>query len=289
MLNFDFQLPRITVFALLDIVIVATLVYQAIMMVRGRRAAPIFAGLGLVVVLYFLATRFNLELTRTILANLVPYTAFALIVLFQSDIRRALARIGRGGWIGFRRGVVRRETIADIVLAVSRMSRDRTGALIVIERNIGLRTFIESGVPLDAYLSRDLLLSIFQPGSPLHDGAVIVQGDRIAAAAAFLPLSMNPNISRTLGTRHRAAIGVTEETDAIAVVVSEETGRISIAANGNIELDVTVEYLEQRLLELLAGSRGSRRPATGFPSRQLAEVEPVGVRPDFVDDRSRSE
>jgi diadenylate cyclase len=135
----------------------------------------------------------------------------------------------------------------DIVLAANLFSQHQTGALIVIEREIGLRTHIESGVPLDARLSYDLLATIFRPSAPLHDGAVIVQKDRIAAAACFLPLSMNPMLSTQLGTRHRAGIGITEETDAIAVIVSEETGAISLALGGKIERDLTVEQLRERL------------------------------------------
>src|SRR5262249_48330650 len=160
-----------------------------------------------------------------------PYTAFALIVMFQSEIRRLLARIGRRWWMGFGSRAERRESIDEILLAVETMARASTGALIVVERDIGLRTFIESGVNMDAMLSRDLLLAIFHPGAAMHDGAVIVQGDRIAAAACFLPLTTNPAVTSTLGTRHRAAIGVTEESDCVAIVVSEETGKISVASH----------------------------------------------------------
>ena len=150
----------------------------------------------------------------------------------------------------------------DIVLAANLFSQNQTGALIVIEREIGLRTYIESGVALDARLSYDLLATIFRPSAPLHDGAVIVQRDRIAAAACFLPLSMNPILSTQLGTRHRAAIGITEETDAVAVIISEETGAISLAVAGNIDRDLTVERLRERLTTLL------RRyaPAPSLPS-----------------------
>ncbi|MGH9629585.1 MAG: diadenylate cyclase, partial [Bryobacteraceae bacterium] len=137
------------------------------------------------------------------------------------------------------------------------LSHQKTGALVVVERDIGLRTFIESGVLLDASLSRDLLLSIFQSGSALHDGAVIIQGDRVAAAACFLPLSVKPALSRSLGTRHRAAIGVTEETDCLALVVSEETGHLSVAAFGELELDLTKKRLEERIIEHLVHKRWS--------------------------------
>jgi diadenylate cyclase len=183
--------------------------------------------------------------------NFLPYAVFGLIVVFQAEIRHLLAKLGR--WFVFSRPALSNaaESYDDIVLAANLFSQNQTGALIVIEREIGLRTHIESGVPLDARLSYDLLATIFRPSAPLHDGAVIVQKDRVAAAACFLPLSMNPVISNQLGTRHRAAIGITEETDAIAVVVSEETGAISLAVSGKIERDLSAEDLRQRLSQLL--------------------------------------
>jgi diadenylate cyclase len=212
-----------------------------------------------------------LELLRSILSTIVPYTAIALIVLFQSEIRRTLARIGRRRWLGFGGQLQRRESTEDILLALSRFSQQRIGALIVIERDMGLRTFIESGVAMNAYLSRDLLLSIFQPGTALHDGAAIVQGDRIAAAACFLPLSMNPVVARKLGTRHRAAIGVTEEADCLALVASEETGRISVAAFGEIETDVTIERVEERIAKHFGRKRRAER-LTAFRESALEEA-----------------
>src|SRR5206468_12828590 len=177
---------------------------------------------------------------------LLPYAAFALIVVFAPEIGQALARLGRRLTLTQALASAA-DAYDDIVLATNLFSQIQTGALIVIEREIGLRTYIESGVPLDAHLSYDLLATIFRPSAPLHDGAVIIQKDRIAAAACFLPLSMNPVLSTQLGTRHRAGIGITEETDAIAVIVSEETGAISLAIAGKIERDLTVEQLRERL------------------------------------------
>ena len=158
-----------------------------------------------------------------------------------------LSRIGRGRWLGLGGQLERREITDELLLAVRQMADARTGALIVMERDIGLRTFIESGVALDALVSRDLLLAVFEPRGALHDGAVIVQGDRIAAAASFLPLTKKPVVLRRFGTRHRAAIGVTEESDALAIAVSEETGRISAALRGDLESDVSLERLEELL------------------------------------------
>jgi diadenylate cyclase len=170
-----------------------------------------------------------------------------MIVMFQSEIRRLLARLGKQRLIGFGSRLQRRETVDEILLALQQLAQQKIGGLIVVEREIGLRTFVESGVPLDAAISRDLLLALFHPGAAMHDGAVIIQGDRIAAAACFLPLTMNPELLRYLGTRHRAAIGVTEETDCLSLIVSEETGRISIAQYGEIEYDVPLERVEEAL------------------------------------------
>jgi len=241
------MLPRLTVLTVIDILAVALLIYQLILMVRGRHAAHILTGLCLLVLVYVLSVWAHLELLRTILAALAPYSAFALIVMFQSEIRRLLGRLGRGRWLTLGRQLENLEVAEEIALAIQQMSEARIGALVVIERDIGLRTFVESGVALDGYVSRDLLRSIFEPGGALHDGAVIIQGDRISAAACFLPLSTNPAILRSMGTRHRAAIGVTEETDALAIAVSEETGQIAIAFRGEIEADVTPRWLRERL------------------------------------------
>ncbi len=240
-------LPRLTWVAALDIVLVSIIIYQFIQIVRGRRAAAMLGGLLVLVIVYLMALAMKMELLRTLLATLAPYTAFAMIVMFQSEIRRLLARLGKQRLIGFGSRLQRRETVDEILLAVQQLAQQRIGALIVVEREIGLRTFVESGVPLDAAISRDLLLALFHPGAAMHDGAVIIQGDRIAAAACFLPLTMNPELLRYLGTRHRAGIGVTEETDCLSLIVSEETGRISIAQYGEIEYDVTLERVEEAL------------------------------------------
>ncbi len=239
--------PALNVTAVLDILLVAFLIYQFMQIVRGRRAAHILTGLWILGIVYLLAVWARLELLRSVLTAIAPYTAFALIVMFQSEIRRLLARLGRSRLLGLGGQIQRREVADDILLALQQLASRKTGALIVVERDIGLRTFIESGVQLDAQISRDLLCSIFERGGALHDGAAIVQGDRISAAACFLPLTMNPQLSRALGTRHRAAIGITEETDCLALVVSEETGRISIASFGEIEMDVTLQTVEERL------------------------------------------
>jgi diadenylate cyclase len=242
--------PHISVISIVDIVLVAILIYQFLVLVRGTRAAPMLVGVAVLALAFYFARLGELRTLNWLLSTLLPYVVFALIVVFQSEIRHGLANLG-SRISRMRSSTSAADVYDDVVLAANLFSQNQTGALIVIEREIGLRTYIESGVALDARLSYDLLATVFRPSAPLHDGAVIVQRDRIAAAACFLPLSMNPVLSTQLGTRHRAAIGITEETDAVAVVISEETGAISLAVAGNIERDLTVERLRERLSGLL--------------------------------------
>ena len=247
---------------LVDIAVVAAFFYQVLVLLRGTRAMQMAVGAGLVTFLYFLSRWLELEAVNWIIRNALGYVVIAVIVLFQADIRRALAHFGRAPFLRyFGRVAGAEDTVEELVTAVGNLAVHKIGALIVIERQIGLRNYIEGGIPLDATITYDLLASIFQPTAPLHDGAVIVQGDRIAAAACFLPLSVNPKVSRALGTRHRAALGLTEENDAVAVVVSEETGIISIALNGRIERDFTPETLRLRLGALLGVRRRHDVPA----------------------------
>lgn len=226
---------------------VAFLVYQALMVVRGTRAGHILLGIFIMVALYGLSVWAGLEALRAVLSFTVPLVGLAIVVLFQSEIRRTLARLGRKRWLGFGAGFRAPEAINEILMAVETMAPKRVGALIVLERDIGLRTFVESGVALEARITRDLLLSIFAPGLPLHDGAVIIQKDRVAAAACFLPLTTTPALARDLGTRHRAAIGITEETDCLSIVVSEETGRISVCAFGELVQGLSLAEVRERI------------------------------------------
>jgi diadenylate cyclase len=257
---------------ILDVVLVAILIYQFLSLVRGTRAAPMLLGVATLGLAFYLARLGELRTLNWLLSTLLPYVVFALIVVFQSEIRHALANLGsRVSLMRSSNSVA--DVYDDIVLAANLFSQNQTGALIVIEREIGLRTYIESGVALDARLSYDLLATVFRPSAPLHDGAVIVQRDRIAAAACFLPLSMNPVLSTQLGTRHRAGIGITEETDAVAVIISEETGTISMAVAGSIERELTVERLRERLSHLLR--RYAPAPSLPAPVEEsLADEEP---------------
>jgi len=248
--QFSISWPHVSVISAIDILLVAIIIYELLALIKGTRASLMLVGVATLALVFYLSRLGELTTLNWLMSTLLPYTVFALIVVFAAEIRQALTRLGRT--LAFSRtSASEADAYDDIVLAANLFCQNQTGALMVIEREIGLRTYIESGVPLDAQLSYDLLATIFRPSAPLHDGAVIIQRDRIVAAACFLPLSMNPVLSTQLGTRHRAGIGVTEETDAIAVIVSEETGSISLAVGGKIERDLSVEQLRARLGELL--------------------------------------
>lgn len=268
--------PTPTPTDIIDILVVAFLIYQFLLIIRGRRAAHVLVGLCIVAGIYGVSVVAKLEVLRTILTTLAPFTAIALIVMFQSELRRMLARLGRRPFLGISQ-LEHREVTQEILLAITHLAQRKTGALIVVERKIGLRTFVESGVNLDAAISRDLLCAIFHPGGALHDGAVIIQSDRIASAACFLPLTTNPMLVTEMGTRHRAALGITEESDCFSVVVSEETGRISIAAFGEIELDAPLERVEQFLAGRL--ERRDLRSSTALTQSSTSVREQSFDRP----------
>jgi diadenylate cyclase len=254
----------------LDIGIVSVLIYELLTLIRGTRAVQMAVGSALFILLFYISQLAPLQAVNWLIRNLLVYVVFAAVVVFQSDIRRALAHFGRAPFFRYFLKVESGdETIEELVVAATMLSSHKTGAIIVIEREIGLRNFIESGIPLDAALTYDLLLAIFQPGSPMHDGAVILQEHRIAAAACFLPLTVNPRLSRDLGSRHRAAIGLTEECDAIAIVVSEQTGQVSLALDGQIERGLDADRLRARLESLVF----YRRPAGGRRRAAAASYE----------------
>ena len=258
------QRPAIAWWDILDIAIVAVLIYELLLLIRGTRAVQMALSGAFLIGLFFMSRWLELETVNWVIRNLAGYVVFAVIVLFQSDIRRALAHFGRAPFFRyFERVQSTNETIEEIVVTASNLAARRIGAILVLERQIGLRNYIEGGIPLDGLVTYDLLASIFQPGSPLHDGAVIIQGDRVAAAACFLPLSVNPRLGRELGTRHRAALGLTEENDAIAIVVSEETGRISLVIDGDMQRGVSPDALRTELKSLVSRrrSRESRADA----------------------------
>src|SRR5438046_552351 len=258
--------PPIGWWDLVDILIVSVLIYEVLLLIRGTRAVQMGLGAGVLVALFYGSRWGHLETVNWLIRNLFGYFVFAAIVLFQSDIRRALAHLGRGPFFRyFAKPESAEESIEELVVAAGMLASQRIGAIIAIERQIGLRNYIEGGIPLDAQLTYDLLLSIFQPSAPLHDGAVIVQDDKVAAAACFLPLTVNPKLSKELGSRHRAAIGLTEENDSVGIVVSEETGSISLVADGGIERGLDVDGLRARLRALVM----QQQPAADKPAAPL--------------------
>jgi diadenylate cyclase len=254
------QRPEMGWWDAVDILVVSVVIYEVLTFIRGTRAVQMAMGGAIFIGLLYLSRWGQLETVGWMVRNLAPYVVFAGIVLFQTDIRRALANFGRAQFFRYlTQEEAAEESIEEIVVATKLLSTQRIGAIIAVERQIGLRNHVEGGIPLDAELTYDLLLSIFQPKSPLHDGAVIVQENRIAAAACFLPLTVNPRLSKELGSRHRAAIGLTEENDSIAVVVSEETGAVSVVVDGQIERGLDADTLRDRLRSLLLKSARSRK------------------------------
>lgn len=240
--------------AIADVLLVFLVVYAVLKVLRGTRAAPMALGFGLFGLLYWLSVSEGLTTLEFILRGVALYIGVAIIVLFQSEIRQALIKFSnqfRTPFTRSRRGQFGEGIYDEIVLAATTLASSKTGALIVIERNVGLRGIIDAGVRVDAELSYDLIVAIFHSSSPLHDGAIIVRGDRIAAASCFLPLSLNPLLSKDLGTRHRAALGVTEDSDAVAIVVSEETGLISFVYGGRIKRAIDATRLRATIFQVV--------------------------------------
>jgi diadenylate cyclase len=235
-----------------DIVVVVVITYALLRLIRGTRAVQMVIGLFAVFAVYAAASLLNLVALTTILKALIFYVPFAIIVLFSHELRRALAVFGRTPFFSLFSGFHAEETVSEIVLAVTSLSARRVGALVVLERREGLKTYIENGSPIDAAVSYELLVTLFAPGTPLHDGAVIVSGDRIAAAASFLPLSLKEGLPKRFGTRHRAAIGISEETDALAILVSEERGTVSLARAGELQEDLDAKSLRDLLFREFA-------------------------------------
>jgi diadenylate cyclase len=233
---------------LLDVIVVAYVIYRLALLIRGTRTMQMVVGLVIVGGAFLASQILGLFTLNWLLNNFLASLFVILVVIFQADIRRALTRVGAQPFFAPR---ARTSTAAEeIAQAIAWLSARKIGALIVVEQEDGLGEFVESGRPVDGKLSPDLLESIFMPGSPLHDGAVIVKGDQVLAAACVLPLSSNPNVTLALGTRHRAAIGMTEDSDALVVVVSEEDGTISIARNGQLRRGLEPSEVLEELKEL---------------------------------------
>jgi diadenylate cyclase len=255
MLGF-FHFTPFTIRDLIDIALVAFIFYRFLLLMRGTRSIQMTFGIVMLLLFYWVTRFYRLTAIQWLLSNALSSIVFALIVLYQSEIRRALAGIGKTSIWGRHRKS--KDGFDEIVLAATTLSSKRIGALIVLERDLGLRNYVESGIALDAVLTYDLLVTIFSPNTPLHDGAVIIQHNRIIAAGCFLPLTLDPYLSKELGTRHRAAIGITEETDAAAIIVSEETGGISIAVGGKILRDLDSVSLRSALQNISEGRPAGR-------------------------------
>lgn len=234
--------------AILEITFIWVLIYFMIRFLQGTRAVQVLTGLIILVIVFNVAKILELSTINWVLTKLFAVGVLAFLILFQPELRRGLARIGQNTI--FNPFLKKGGTVDEVVEACQRMSKIKRGALIAIEREAGLKNYIESGIPLDAKISAELLATIFATNTPTHDGAVVIEGDRIASAGSLFPLSQNPTLSRSLGTRHRAAIGLTEETDAVVVVVSEETGAISVSVYGKLTRDLDEEGLNRVLKSL---------------------------------------
>ncbi len=219
-----------------DILVVAYIIYRVILLIRGTRAVQMAAGLAVITLVYFAAGILGLFTLHWLLGTILSSLFLLIVIVFQDDIRRVLTQMGQTPFLKVR--VKTFQALEEVAKAATSLSESSTGALIVLERDVGLGDYTESGVVIDATVSRELICTIFHKNTPLHDGAVIIQKGRLAVAGSVLPLSTNPNISRRLGTRHRAAIGITEQTDAVSVVVSEETGSLSVSIAGKITRDI---------------------------------------------------
>ena len=268
------HLQDLTLWAVLDILILALLIYQLLLMIRGTRSVNILLAMAVLVLLYVLTGPGLIELAAVhkILGNLLLYVPLAVLIIFQAQIRQALANLGTNPLSAFLPKRVEHGLIDEVTLAAAALSSKRVGGLIVIAREMGLRTFCETGIALEALVSYDLLMNIFIRRSALHDGAVVIEGGRVKAASCFLPLTTRPSLSRRFGTRHRAAIGISEESDAIAVVVSEETGEISVAVGGEILEGQSAQSLRDLLNEELASQLTEKKPTPSLVAREAGDA-----------------
>jgi uncharacterized protein (TIGR00159 family) len=259
----------------LDIAVVACVVYWLLLLIRGTRAAQMTLGLLVLVLVWILSEQLELATLGFLLDNFLTWGVLIVIVIFQADIRRALLRVGGGLFQAAPRQEA--QAIEEIVRACQALAQRRVGSLVVLEREVPLEEYLELGTRLDAELTRDLLIALFLPYSPLHDGAVVVREGRVAAAGCILPLALRGNLPGSLGTRHRAALGIAEETDAIAIVVSEETGRISLIASGEMLEDLDAPNLRQAMLRVAGVIRREPEEVAAAPTKDSVHV-PVESR-----------
>jgi diadenylate cyclase len=244
---------------IIDILIVTVVIYRVLLIIKGTKAAQMLIGLGVLSLAFLVSRYLNLYTLDWLIQSFWAQIVLALIILFQPEIRKALAQVGETRFIPSFTSAEELRSIEEIVRTSVALANRRIGALIAIERDTSLKEFTEMGTPLDAKVSHELLISIFHPASPIHDGAVIIKDNRIIAAGCFLPLSLSSDVSRSLGTRHRAALGLSEETDAIVIIISEETGTISIAIEGRLQGDMDMGSLRKFLTEHFIPPRERKR------------------------------
>lgn len=243
--------------SIVDILLVWFVFYKLITIIKGTKAVQLLKGIFVILIVRFLTEVFGLSTLGWMMEQVLTFGFLAVIIIFQPELRRALEQLGRGKIFArssLQEDEEQKRLIEAMKKSVSYMAKRRIGALISIEKETGLSEYIETGTPLDATITSELLINIFIPNTPLHDGAVIVQKNKIAAASCYLPLSESPFISKDLGTRHRAALGISEETDAVTIIVSEETGAISLTVAGDILRNLTIDEFEERLTELWFGA-----------------------------------
>lgn len=234
---------------LIEIAVISFVFYMLLLVIRGTRTAQIVKGLGVIIIVFFLVRKFELESINWLLSKVFAFSVIAFIIIFQNDLRKALAQIGQNRLFGKTLGS--KKWVEEIVKAMILLAKKRIGALVIIERKTGLKNYIETGVELEAIISRELLVTIFMTTTPLHDGAVVVRDEKMAAALCILPLSQSPYLDKTVGTRHRAAMGISEETDAVSIVVSEETGSVSVVVNGQMQRDLDEKSLREQLQKVI--------------------------------------
>lgn len=260
-------LSKFNVLDVIDIIIVAFVLYRFLLMIRGTRAVPLLKGVIVILIATGISKLLHLQAMSWLLHNIITIGFFAIPVVFQPELRRALDQLGRGGFFTFSFGNAAaediRQAIAEVVKATQVLAKTRIGALVVLARKTGLTEYVETGTLVEGVASSELLINTFIPNTPLHDGAVILRGNRLVAAGCFLPLTDDRDLDKKLGTRHRAAIGLTEQSDAVAVVVSEETGQVSLAVDGVLTRNLSESALTELLQSLMIEKKSNSLPFFG--------------------------
>ena len=255
---------------LIDILFVWFILFRVLLLIRGTRAVQMLTGFGIILIAYYLSEKLKFHTLHTILVEFFNNLILILIIVFQDEIRKALTQVGRNPFFASTNTIEEVAIIEELCQAAHQLALGRVGALVVLERETGLKNYIEAGTQLDSRVSTDLIVAIFHPTSPIHDGAVIVRTSRISSAGCLLPISRDPNVNKELGTRHRAGLGLSEETDALVIVVSEETGTISLMSQGKVTRDIDEEKLKAHLLELYQPLKANPKSKKLPPKKETA-------------------